>query len=37
MDTIWDRKCFEVGGHWPLWRWWKNTEWTRWTHKSRTL
>ena len=20
MDTIWDRKSFEVGGHWPLWR-----------------
>jgi len=19
MDTIWDRKSFEVGGHWPLW------------------
>jgi len=19
-----DRKSFEVGGHWPLWRWWKN-------------
>jgi len=23
MDTIWDRKSFEVRGHWPLWRWWK--------------
>jgi len=22
MDTIWDRKSFEVGGHWPLWRGW---------------
>ena len=20
MDKIWDRKFFEVGGHWPLWR-----------------
>ena len=20
MDNIWDRKSFEVGGHWPLWR-----------------
>ena len=19
MDKIWDRKSFEVGGHWPLW------------------
>ena len=18
MDKIWDRKCFEIGGHWPL-------------------
>jgi len=26
MDKIWDRKSFEVGGHWPLWRGWKN-EW----------
>ena len=24
MDKIWDRKSFEVGGHWPLWRGWKN-------------
>jgi len=24
MDQIWDRKSFEVGGHWPLWRRWKN-------------
>ena len=23
MDKIWDRKSFEVGGHWPLWRGWK--------------
>ena len=20
MYKIWDRKSFEVGGHWPLWR-----------------
>ena len=20
MDKIWDRKSFEVGGHWLLWR-----------------
>ena len=24
MDKIWDRKSFEVGGHWPLWRGLKN-------------
>ena len=24
MDKIWDRKSLEVGGHWPLWRGWKN-------------
>jgi len=24
MDKIWDRKSFEVGGHWPLRRGWKN-------------
>ena len=24
MDKIWDRKSFEVGSHWPLWRGWKN-------------
>ena len=23
MDKIWDRKSFEVGGHWPSWRGWK--------------
>ena len=23
MDKIWDRKSFEVGGHWPLWQGWK--------------
>jgi len=36
MDKIWDRKSFEVGGHWPLWRGWKN-QWPSWTDKSRTL
>jgi len=25
MDKIWDRKSFEVGGHWQLWRGWKKT------------
>jgi len=24
MDKIWERKSFEVRGHWPLWRGWKN-------------
>jgi len=33
---IWDRKSFEVEGHWPLWWGWKN-EWPRRTDKSRTL
>jgi len=28
MDKIWYRKSFEVGGHWPLCRGWKN-EWPR--------
>jgi len=23
VDKIWDRKSFEVGGHWLLWRGWK--------------
>ena len=36
MDKIWDRKFWEIGGHWPLWRGWKN-EWPRRTNKSRTL
>ena len=31
MDKIWDRKAFEVGGHWPLWRRWK----TRMTMQNR--
>ena len=25
MVTIWDRKSFEDGGHWPLWRGGKKT------------
>ena len=36
MDKIWDRKSFEVGGHWSLWRGWKN-EWPRRIAKSQTL
>jgi len=36
MNKIWYRNPFEVGGHWTLWRWWKN-EWPRRTDKSRTL
>ena len=31
MDKIWDRKSFEVGGHWPLWWGWK----TRLTTQNR--
>ena len=34
MDTIWDRKSFEVGGHWPLWRGWKNRMTTQNRQKS---
>jgi len=26
MDKIWDRKSFEVGGHWLLWRGWKTND-----------
>ena len=26
MDKIWDRKSFEVGGQWPLWRGWKKIQ-----------
>ena len=37
MDKIWDRKSFEVGGHWPLWRGWKNRMTTQNRQKSRTL
>ena len=36
MDTIWDRKSFEVGGHWRLWRG-EKTEWPRRTDKSWML
>ena len=34
MDKIWDRKSFEVGGHWPLWRWWKTQMTTQNRQKS---
>ena len=34
MDEIWNRKSFEVGGHWPLD---EKNEWQRRTDKSRTL
>ena len=34
MDKIWDRKSFEVGGHWPLWWGWKNRMTTQNRHKS---
>ena len=34
MDKIWDRKSFEVGGHWPLWRGWKNRMTTQKQQKS---
>ena len=37
MDTICDRKSFEVGGHWPLWRGWKKPNDHAVTDKSRTL
>jgi len=33
MDKIWDRKSFEVGGHWPLWLWWKKRMTTQNRHK----
>jgi len=36
MDKIWDGKSFEVGGHWPLWREWKNRMITQ-NRQSRTL
>jgi len=26
MDKIWDRKSFEVGGHWPFWLGWKKRQ-----------
>ena len=34
MDKIWDRKSFEVGDHWPLWRGWKKRMITQNRHKS---
>ena len=34
MDNIWDRKSFEVGGHWLLWRGWKKRMTTRKRQKS---
>ena len=34
MDTIWHRKSFEVGGHWPLWRGLKNQMTTQNRQKS---
>ena len=36
MDKIWDRKSFELGDHWPLWRD-EKPEWPCRTDKSRTL
>ena len=37
MDKSWDRKSFEVGGHWPLWRGMKKTNDHAEPTKSRTL
>ena len=39
MDKIWYRKSFEVGGHWLLWRGWKNrmTTQNRRRQRLRTL
>ena len=34
MDKIWDRKSFEVGGHWPLWWGCKNRMTTQNRQKS---
>ena len=34
MDKIWDRKSFEVGGHWPLWPEWKKRMTTQNRQKS---
>jgi len=34
MDKIWDRKSFEVGGHWSLWRGWKKRMTTQNRQKS---
>ena len=35
MDTIWDKKSFEVEGHWPLWWGWKTRMTTQNRHKSK--
>ena len=35
MDKIWDRKSFEVGGHWPLWGGWNNGMTTQNRQKSK--
>ena len=37
MDKIWNRKSFEVGGHWPLWRGWKNRMTTQNRQKSNGI
>jgi len=34
MDKIWDRKSFQVEGHWPLWRRWKKRMTTQNRQKS---
>jgi len=34
MDNIWDRKSFEVGDHWRLWRGWINRMTTQNRQKS---
>ena len=34
MEKIWERKSFEVGGHWPLWQGWKNRMTMQNRHKS---
>ena len=37
MDKIWDRKSFEVGGHWSLWWGWKNRLTTQNREKSNAI
>jgi len=37
MDKIWDRKSFEVGGRWPLWRGWKKQMTTQNRQKSNAV
>jgi len=34
MEKIWDRKSFEVGGHWKLWLAWKKRMTTQNRQKS---